>query len=649
MRFDLDLSFGTTKKNSNWELLYPICGALVILIFRVVCQKYIFTKIGLRLGLKQIEVKKAPHNAALEKAYSVSKKWKLDRVRGFAKQLDVSEEEVESWLKLRSAQDRPSVLTKFCESFWRYCYYTSAWTVAVFIVWDKPWFWDLDQCWINFRDQTVTRDVWWFIMISLSFYLSELMGMYFDVKRKDFWPMFIHHVATVVLLFFAWKCHLFRIFMVALVLLDCSDVLLELSKIMIYLGHDKTSFVTFFTFVLVWIVTRLGYFPFWVNYYSFVVMIVDSADDRPSESIWHKIASFSDHLLRPAGALNPHVPPLNPKIFPNLQNPPKLKMPELSLSRREINRLLKRALSGDIAPIVDLKASTPGFHWATLKYETTGDTILHCAARLGHIDTINYLLSFRPSSVDCKNNDDKTPLHEAAQFSQAEVVRLLLANGAQVNALKRADWTPLMLACTKSDPETVKLLVEGGALINYSNKDGWSCLHLAARQGEGEIFRFLIGQGGDHAVRTRNGRSVLHVAALHGNAEIVRVLVELGVDVDVKDNCGNTPLHEAVLGRHVAVCRLLIESGADVRCTNNVDFNLLHLASSEGYNDLVEIVVKELGFDVNAANANGLTALHCAARKGQNDTYQVLVQLGGDPEIKDKFGRIASAYHDSRN
>ncbi|CAH1382429.1 unnamed protein product, partial [Tenebrio molitor] len=52
--------------------------------------RYIFTKIGLRLGLKQIEVKKAPHNAALEKAYFVSKKWKLDRVRGLAKQLDVS-------------------------------------------------------------------------------------------------------------------------------------------------------------------------------------------------------------------------------------------------------------------------------------------------------------------------------------------------------------------------------------------------------------------------------------------------------------------------------------------------------------------------------------------------------------------------------
>jgi hypothetical protein len=71
----------------------------------------------------------------------------LLQIRGLAKQLDVSEEEVESWLKLRSAQDTPSVLTKFSESFWRCCYYTSAWTAAVLIVWDKPWFWDLDQCW----------------------------------------------------------------------------------------------------------------------------------------------------------------------------------------------------------------------------------------------------------------------------------------------------------------------------------------------------------------------------------------------------------------------------------------------------------------------------------------------------------------------
>ncbi|XP_068900499.1 ceramide synthase 5-like [Tenebrio molitor] len=229
MRFDLDLSFGSMKKNINWELLYPICGALVMLMLRNVCRKYIFTKIGLRLGLKQIEVKKAPHDAVLEKAYSISKKWKLDRVRGLAKQLDVSEKEVESWLELRNAQDRPSVLIKFSGSFWACCYYTLAWTAAALIVWDKPWFWNVKQCWMNIPDQTVTRDVWWHLMITLSFYMSELMGLFFDVKRKDFWSMFIHHVVSIVLFFFAWKSNLYRMFMVALVLLDCSEILLEVS------------------------------------------------------------------------------------------------------------------------------------------------------------------------------------------------------------------------------------------------------------------------------------------------------------------------------------------------------------------------------------------------------------------------------------
>jgi hypothetical protein len=179
MRFDLDLSFGTTKKNSNWELLYPICGTLVILILRNVCQKLASTlsqftnSFGLIRGT--FLQSRTPTGSAADRSeespsqcspgedllrfekmearsgtfpnLSSSNLSVLLQVRGLAKQLDVSAEEVESWLKLRSAQDRPSVLTKFCESFWRCCYYTLACTAEVLILWNKPWFWDLDQCW----------------------------------------------------------------------------------------------------------------------------------------------------------------------------------------------------------------------------------------------------------------------------------------------------------------------------------------------------------------------------------------------------------------------------------------------------------------------------------------------------------------------
>ncbi|EFA08450.1 ankyrin repeat domain-containing protein 16 [Tribolium castaneum] len=312
----------------------------------------------------------------------------------------------------------------------------------------------------------------------------------------------------------------------------------------------------------------------------------------------------------------------------------------MSLTQRQIAKILKQAQSGDLAPISALKT-----HWSVLKYQDTGDTILHCATRLGHLETVQYLLSFEPPGVDCTNNDNKTALHEAAQFSQPEIMKLLLDKGAQVNALKRADWTPLMLACTKTCLETVRVLVESGALINYRNKDGWTCMHLAARGGCGAMFTFLVTKGGDCALRTKNGRTVLHIAALHGSFEIVKILLKLGVlPIDVRDNCGNTALHEAVLGRHKNICSLLIQNGADIKCTNNVDFNLLFLASSEGYVDLAEYIILELGFDINITNSNGFTALHCAARKQQKDMCQYLVKMGANRGAKDHFRRVAFDY-----
>ena len=64
-------------------------------------------------------------------------------------------------------------------------------------------------------------------------------------------------------------------------------------------------------------------------------------------------------------------------------------------------------------------------------------------------------------------------MHEAAQFSKAEIGRILLEHNVKVDPLKRADWTPLMLACTKDGPEAleiVKMLICRGADLNLKNK-----------------------------------------------------------------------------------------------------------------------------------------------------------------------------------
>lgn len=67
-------------------------------------------------------------------------------------------------------------------------------------------------------------------MISMSFYWSLMVSQFFDVKRKDFWQMFIHHIATIVLMALSWMVNLHRIGSLVLVVHDCADILLEVIR-----------------------------------------------------------------------------------------------------------------------------------------------------------------------------------------------------------------------------------------------------------------------------------------------------------------------------------------------------------------------------------------------------------------------------------
>lgn len=64
-------------------------------------------------------------------------------------------------------------------------------------------------------------------MISLSFYWSLAISQFFDVKRKDFWQMFVHHIATITLMSFSWICNLHRVGTLVLLVHDCADIFLE--------------------------------------------------------------------------------------------------------------------------------------------------------------------------------------------------------------------------------------------------------------------------------------------------------------------------------------------------------------------------------------------------------------------------------------
>ena len=94
----------------------------------------------------------------------------------------------------------------------------------------------------------------------------------------------------------------------------------------------------------------------------------------------------------------------------------------------------------------------------------------------------------------------------------ADVVKCLLKNGADVNAVGGDGGTPLLFASHNGDVAVVKALVGGGANVNTANADNLTAVLMASAGGHKAVVKYLIEQAradiSDRVVTTPDGRSV---------------------------------------------------------------------------------------------------------------------------------------------
>lgn len=109
--------------------------------------------------------------------------------------------------------------------------------------------------------QSVESDIWSYYMLSMAFYWSLTFSQFFDIIRKDFWQMFVHHILTLLLLALSWVCNLHRVGSLVLVIHDCADIFLDAAKLTKYANYQKVCDCIFAVFTVVWLVTRLGFYP----------------------------------------------------------------------------------------------------------------------------------------------------------------------------------------------------------------------------------------------------------------------------------------------------------------------------------------------------------------------------------------------------
>lgn len=146
---------------------------------------------------------------------------------------------------------------------------------------------------------------------------------------------------------------------------------------------------------------------------------------------------------------------------------------------------------------------------------------------------LQLLRGVSPNSPDPKHGP---AIVYAAQEKAFAVVRVLLESPAtNVNVFNKARESALMYAALHGEIDLVKRLVARGAQVNHT---GWTPLHYAATTGQAEVIEFLLESNAYIDAASENGTTPLMLAARGNQTRAARLLVERGADPSLRNDAG---------------------------------------------------------------------------------------------------------------
>jgi ankyrin repeat protein len=317
------------------------------------------------------------------------------------------------------------------------------------------------------------------------------------------------------------------------------------------------------------------------------------------------------------------------------------------------------------------------------KTAVDGSTPLETAAWFGRTAVVKYLLEQRANPNIAGFHG--APLHAAVGGGHLEVVELLLKAGANPNIrigasgiepgatpLHRHSWRGVW----PTFPQIAKLLVENGADVNATTAKGATPLEFA----EKESFLVLLKLGG--SIRPERPIGVVALAARLGATDALEYLLSNEYPVNAPSGT-SSPLHSAISNIFLSDethALLLLDRGADAYALDKDGWTPFELAIRQCLHKTVKRIMKstwpkdidlrkvvnapiigsypsreicntilreliEGGVDVNRPDSNGRTALFGALQ--YPDTVELLLKYGAQPNVIDRQG--IGILHDLRN
>ncbi|CAH1397503.1 unnamed protein product [Nezara viridula] len=219
---------------------------------------------------------------------------------------------------------------------------------------------------------------------------------------------------------------------------------------------------------------------------------------------------------------------------------------------------------------------------ASLKQRDCGNynlTPFQIALLNGRISVVRFL-SLHGANIDERDTVGNTPLYTAAWNGMDTMVKTLIELGANLKSrVGQLGLTAVHAAAARGHAQVVELLLREGADPDIKDRNHATPLHWASSL---EVAKVLLNNGAYVDTRNINRETPLHKASSLGRADVVRELLQRGADIDAKTIDGKTPAYEAILQNQYYTLKILIENGTNINAKGPNGLTVLNFGISKG-------------------------------------------------------------------
>lgn len=171
------------------------------------------------------------------------------------------------------------------------------------------------------------------------------------------------------------------------------------------------------------------------------------------------------------------------------------------------------------------------------------------------------LSGFAAGHADAAEPAEITAFHDAVRKGDVPTVRAMLArDGSLATSVGEYRFQPVHLLDMYFEREILDLLLAGGADVNARNDEGVTILHIITDE---DAVPILIARGADREARDTRGWTPLIMQAQERDSEgILAALLRAGADPNARGNRGETALSFARQRQERRKVRLLERAGA---------------------------------------------------------------------------------------